>query len=217
MTKRVLRWLLGTTIIGAAIFAAAGTLRDLWLWAYVTVIAAVTLWPVLRISDDLARERFTPPSGGADRQSLRVIRLVALAHVIVGAMDSGRWHLAPVPPSVRAAALAGVALSFLMVYRAMIENRFFSAVVRIQHERGHHVVDSGPYALVRHPGYAGMIAGVLFSGMALGSWIGFALALVYGALIVRRVLFEDRYLRGNLPGYSDYALRVRYRLVPGAF
>ena len=217
MAKRLMRWLAGVIVIGAAIFAAAGTLRDGWLWSYVLVVGTVTLWPVLRMSDELARERFRPPSSGADRLPLRTIRLVALAHVLVGALDSGRWHLTPVPPSIRAAALAGVAVSFLMVYRAMMENRFFSAVVRIQHDRGHHVIDTGPYARVRHPGYAGMIAGVMFSGLALGSWMAFAVASLYAALIFRRVLFEDRYLQANLDGYSDYARRVRYRLVPGAF
>lgn len=212
-----MRWLIGTTIIAAAICAAAGTLRDPWLWTYVAVAASLTLWPVLAISDDLARERFTPPSPGADRLSLRAVRLIALAHVLIGALDSGRLHLAPVPAGVRALALAGMAVSFWMVYRAMIENRFFSAVVRIQRERGHHVIDSGPYALVRHPGYAGMIAGVAFSGLALGSWISFGVALVYSVLILRRALFEDEYLRTNLDGYSEYAGRVRYRLLPGAF
>ena len=217
MAKRVGRWLVGMSVLAAALFAAAGTLTDRWLWTYVTVVALVTLWPVLTMSDELARERFKPPTGGADRLPLRAIRILALAHALIGAMDSGRWHLAPVPPTLRAIALAGVGVSFAMVYRAMLENRFFSPVVRIQRERGHHVIDSGPYAFVRHPGYAGMIAGVLFSGLALGSWIGFGLAGLYGVLILRRVLFEDRYLRANLEGYADYAGRVRFRLLPGAF
>lgn len=217
MVKRIGRWLAGTTLFGTALFAAAGSLTDPWLWTYVTVVALITLWPVLTMSDELARERFKPPTGGADRLPLRAIRILALAHALIGAMDSGRWHLAPVPPTLRAIALAGVGVSFAMVYRAMLENRFFSAVVRIQRERGHHVIDSGPYAFVRHPGYAGMIAGVLFSGLALGSWIGVGLAVLYGVLILRRVLFEDRYLRANLEGYSDYAGRVRFRLLPGAF
>lgn len=217
MLKRIMRWLIASTVAAIAIFLAAGTLRDPWLWAYGAALAALTLWPVLTITDDLARERFTPPSAGADRLSLRTIRIVALAHVLIGSLDSGRWHLAPVPSFVRAAALAGMTAAFWMVYRAMIENRFFSAVVRIQRDRGHHVIDTGPYAVVRHPGYAGMIAGVACSGLALGSWLSFAVALVYAALIFRRVLFEDEYLRSNLEGYSEYTRRVRYRLLPGAF
>jgi protein-S-isoprenylcysteine O-methyltransferase Ste14 len=79
------------------------------------------------------------------------------------------------------------------------------------------VVDTGPYAVIRHPGYAGMIAGVPLSGLALGSWIGFSLALLYSALIVRRVLFEDAFLQRNLRGYVEYTRRVTGRLIPGTW
>jgi protein-S-isoprenylcysteine O-methyltransferase Ste14 len=169
------------------------------------------------MDDDLARERFRPPEPGADRLPLRAVRLVALAHLIVGALDAGRFHWSSVPASLRIAGIAGMALSCLLVFNAMLTNRFFSPVVRIQKERGHHLVDTGPYGIVRHPGYAGMILMAPFSGLALGSWVSLWLALVYSGLIVRRVLFEDAFLRGNLAGYDAYASRVRYRLVPGVF
>jgi protein-S-isoprenylcysteine O-methyltransferase Ste14 len=110
-----------------------------------------------------------------------------------------------------------MALSCLLVFHAMLTNRFFSPVVRIQKERGHHLVDSGPYGIVRHPGYAGMILMAPFSGLALGSWVSVGFALVYSGLILRRVVFEDTFLRGNLEGYDAYASRVRYRLIPGVF
>jgi protein-S-isoprenylcysteine O-methyltransferase Ste14 len=105
-------------------------------------------------------------------------------------------------------------LTLPLVFSAMLANRFFSPVVRIQKERGHRVVDRGPYAVVRHPGYVGMITSIPFSALVLGSWIGFALAAAYSILIFRRVLFEDAFLRANLEGYAAYAERVRYRLVP---
>ena len=105
----------------------------------------------------------------------------------------------------------------MLIVRAMLANRFFSAVVRIQDDRGHHVVDRGPYSIVRHPGYAGMIVFAPLSGLALGSWLSVAVAFVYSALVARRVLFEDRFLRTNLDGYQAYTERVRYRLVPGLF
>jgi len=96
-------------------------------------------------------------------------------------------------------------------------NRFFSPVVRVQTERGHRVIDRGPYGTIRHPGYLGMIVSVLCSGLALGSWLGFAFAVAYGALILRRVFFEDAFLQVNLAGYADYARRVPYRLIPGGW
>jgi protein-S-isoprenylcysteine O-methyltransferase Ste14 len=144
-----------------------------------------------------------------------MLRGVALSHIVVGALDTGRWHLTTsVPASVRAFAMIGMAAGVCMFYRAMHENRFFSAVVRVQEERGHRVIDSGPYSIVRHPGYAGLILVPPFSGLALGSWLAVGLGLVMSALVLRRVLFEDSFLRKNLDGYAAYTLRVPHRLVP---
>jgi protein-S-isoprenylcysteine O-methyltransferase Ste14 len=108
-------------------------------------------------------------------------------------------------------------LSALLVFHAMFSNRFFSPVVRIQAERGHRLVDTGPYSIVRHPGYAGMILLAPFSGLALGSWLSVAVALMYSGMVLRRVFFEDAFLRQHLQGYDGYVKRVRYRLVPGIF
>lgn len=215
--KRLLRFLLVTSLLAAVIFALAGTWRDPWLWAYLGVWVIVGAMAMLTINDDLARERYRPPSPGADRLSLRMIRLIALAHLVVGVLDSARFHWSVVPDWLRVVGLAGFGLSFLLVVRAMAVNRFFSAVVRVQDDRGHRVVDRGPYAHVRHPGYAGMIPAVPCSALALGSWASLAIALVYSGLILRRVLFEDRFLHANLNGYEAYARRVPYRLVPAVW
>ncbi len=215
--RRLGRWALATIIVGAGLFALAGTWRDPWLWALVVVFSAVALHALTSIDEDLARERFNPPSQGADRLSLRMIRIIALAHLVVGALDGGRWHWTTVPAPLRVAGIVGFGLSFVLVVYAMRANRFFSAVVRVQTDRGHHVVESGPYGVVRHPGYAGMIPAVPFCGLALGSWLAVGIALIYSAFIVRRVIFEDRFLQTNLNGYPEYAARVRHRLVPGAW
>jgi protein-S-isoprenylcysteine O-methyltransferase Ste14 len=212
-----MRWGLVTVIIGGGLMAIAGRWQDPWLWSYVLVFAAAGLYPTLALDDDLARERFSPPEPGADRVPLLAIRLLALAHLIVGALDSGRWHVGEVPESVRFLGLAGMAISMMFVFRAMMTNRFFSAVVRIQRDRGHRVVDQGLYGVIRHPGYAGMIPAMACSGLALGSWLAFGIGLVYAAWVLRRVLFEDAYLREHLEGYGDYAARVRYRLIPGVW
>ena len=217
MVKRFMRWALAVAIIAGGLLALSGSWTDRWLWAYIAVIAALGSYAMVRLDDDLARERFRPPTPGADKLSLRFIRLVALAQLIVGALDSGRWQLAPVPDGLRIAGLIGMSAAFLFVFRAMRENRFFSAVVRIQNERGHHLIDTGLYAHVRHPGYAGMIPSMPFSALALGSWAAFAVSFVYVALILRRVRFEDAFLHANLEGYAEYAQRVRYRLVPGVW
>jgi protein-S-isoprenylcysteine O-methyltransferase Ste14 len=215
VARNLAKWIVVSTALGTIVLGLSGEWRDPWMRAYVVAVSACTLYAVLSVTPDLARERFRPPTRGADATALIFIRLLGFGHLVIGALDAGRWHLVrPVPTLVRAVALPLMMAAFLFIFRAMRENRFFSAVVRIQADRGHHVIDSGPYAVVRHPGYAGMIAGISASGLALGSWIGFALALGYAALIARRVIFEDRFLRRDLPGYEDYTGRVRYRLIP---
>ncbi len=218
MTKRLKRWGLATLSIAGLVFVLAGTWRDPWLWAYVGVWSASAAYGLFSLDEDLAKERFRPPTAGADRIAVRILRGVALSHIVVGALDTGRWHLTTsVPGSVRSFAMIGLAAGACMFYRAMHENRFFSAVVRVQEERGHRVIDSGPYRIVRHPGYAGLILVPPFSGLALGSWLAVAIGLVMSALVIRRVLFEDSFLRKNLDGYAAYTQRVPHRLVPGVW
>jgi protein-S-isoprenylcysteine O-methyltransferase Ste14 len=218
MAKRLKRWILSTFLVASLVFLLAGTWRDPWLWAYVGVWTVSAAYALLSLDEDLAKERFRPPTAGADRIAVTFIRIVALAHIIVGALDTGRWHLTgPVPTGIRLAALVGMAAGLGTFYRAMHENRFFSAVVRIQSDRGHQVISSGPYGIVRHPGYAGLILVPPFSGLALGSWIAVAVGLLMSVLVVRRVLFEDSFLRKHLEGYTAYAQRVPHRLIPGVW
>jgi protein-S-isoprenylcysteine O-methyltransferase Ste14 len=217
MARRIARWLMASAVLALAIFALAGRLWDPWLWAYVGVFSAAGLYAALGIGDDLARERFRPPDPGADPVSLRFIRLVALAHVVVGTLDAGRWHVTQVPEALRFLGLAGMALGVALVFHAMKVNHFFSAVVRIQRDRGHRVIDRGPYSSVRHPGYVGMITAIPFGALVLGSWLGFGIAVMYALLMLRRVVFEDAFLRANLEGYLEYTGRVRYRLIPGVW
>ena len=213
--KRIARWALVTGVLGAAVLFL-GNGRDPWLWAYVAAFGAVGLYAMLRMDEDLVRERFNPPSQGADRLSLRFVRLVALAHLVIAVADS-RYGWSHVPDVLRATGLLGFIACFFTIARAAHVNLFFSSVVRIQSDRGHHVVDTGPYATIRHPGYAGMLPLVQFSALAMGSWFAFVAAFTYSALILRRVLFEDRYLQQNLDGYAAYAGRVPYRLIPGVW
>lgn len=217
MRKRLIRWCIAVGLIGGAVFALSGRWSDPWLWSYVGVWAVMSGYAMSILDDDLARERFNPPEPGADRLSLRAVRLIAASHLIVGALDYGRWHLTSVPEGLRVVGLIGMALSFGLVFHSMSVNRFFSAVVRIQRDRGHHVIDRGPYAIIRHPGYAGMIPSAPLSGLALGSWLAFAIGCVYSVLVIRRVFVEDAFLRANLEGYREYTNRVRYRLIPGVF
>jgi protein-S-isoprenylcysteine O-methyltransferase Ste14 len=142
---------------------------------------------------------------------------VSFPMVIVAGLDH-RFGWSPVFP------LWLIVLGFLLISLgyafaswALAENRFFSSVVRIQVERGHVVCDSGPYRIVRHPGYAGNILALLGIVLALSSMWTLIPAAVALVIAVIRTALEDQTLQDELPGYRDYAQRVRYRLIPGIY
>ena len=99
----------------------------------------------------------------------------------------------------------------------MITNTFFSGTVRIQHDRGHAVISDGPYGWVRHPGYAGWSLSLITTPLMLGSFWALIPGALAALLLIVRTVFEDQTLQGELEGYSDYAQRVRYRLLPGVW
>lgn len=116
--------------------------------------------------------------------------------------------------------LAGLIIllaSYALGSYALIENRFFSGTVRIQSERGHQVVRSGPYRWVRHPGYLGSLLGYIAIPLLLNSLWSFIPAIVVTIVLIMRTALEDRFLQAELPGYAQYAQRVRQRLIPGVW
>ena len=108
-----------------------------------------------------------------------------------------------------------ILLGYVIGTWTLMENRFFSGVVRIQKERGHHVVDGGPYRWVRHPGYVGGLLAAFGTPILLDSLWTFGVVAIYTAILVLRTSLEDRTLQAELDGYADYAQRTRYRLLPG--
>jgi protein-S-isoprenylcysteine O-methyltransferase Ste14 len=134
--------------------------------------------------------------------------------VVIG-LDAGHFGGSHVPWAVRLVALLGFVPAFGLPLLASSANPYLASTVRIQHERGLSVVSAGPYARIRHPMYVGMILFNLCLPPLLGSWYGLGVsALAIGPVILRTAL-EDRTLEAELPGYADYAERVRWRLVPG--
>jgi protein-S-isoprenylcysteine O-methyltransferase Ste14 len=198
-------------LTAAALFASAGTVAILGFWLYLSIFAAIILASLLTLDPGLLRERLRP-GGARPPLGLRLFTIVLFVHWIVAGLDRGRLHWSDsVPAWLHALGLIVVAAGY-----AMAVNRFFSSVVRIQTDRGQHVITSGPYAYVRHPGYlAGMVI-MLASGPALGSWIAAALLVVASLpFLLHRAVTEDRVLVAELPGYRRYARRVRWRLLPG--
>lgn len=205
----------GFLVLAAVVlFGAAGTVRITAFWAYLVVLATASAIAVLVIDPDLARERMRP--GGRRPKSLYFISALPLLHWAIAGLDRGRFHWSDdVSPALQSAGLVLFALALLLFVRAMRVNRFFSSVPRIQRERGHRVVDGGPYRWVRHPGYVAAILLSVTSGVALGSWLATAFGALGVPLLLRRTIIEDRLLRAELPGYPEYARRVPSRLLPG--
>ena len=201
--------------LAAILFIAAGRVDLPLYWAYVGVVAAVSVASLYLVSDDLVRERLRP-GGRLPGWGLWLATLVGLAHCVLAGLDRGRLHWSDqVPLALRLAALVVFAAGLALQVWAMHVNPFFSSAVRLQPDRGQHVVDRGPYRIVRHPGYAAGIPAVLASGLVLCSWLATALGALGAAWLVWRTVIEDRMLRAGLPGYDGYAGRVRWRLLPG--
>lgn len=213
--SRPVRWTLATAVVIALVLGASGRWTDALLWTYVAIGSGIALLATVLVPNDTVRARLSKGPRGIDPISPPVFRALGVGHIAVGALDVGRWHLTDgIPVAIRIAGLALFALGFAVNVWALAVNRFFIPAVRIQAERGHHLVTAGPYGWIRHPGYAGLLLGVVASAVALGSWLAVALALVMAGFILRRAALEDRFVRTELPGYGDYATRVRFRLMP---
>lgn len=211
----VLRFLAFETCMGAIVFLSAGTVRLPWVWAFLVTHFAGVLAGISRLDSGLKEERLKP-GRGEDRLFRAMIIPFLVGQLVVAGLDVGRFHWSDAFSIYEH--LMGAILLVSGLYLSMSAartNRFFSPVVRIQEERGHHLVDTGPYRQIRHPGYAGTIQGALGASLFIGSWWSLALLLPCMMLIIRRLLNEEAFLTEKLPGYAEYRSRTRYRLIPG--
>jgi protein-S-isoprenylcysteine O-methyltransferase Ste14 len=208
--------------IGALLFISAGRLD--WTWAWVYLGLAVTVVVVFGIfflpgHTDMVAERAEVKAGTKrwDRVVSLLLLVVALAMYVVAGLDIRFGWTGELSPAVHIIAAVVMVLGFVVLYWAMLTNRFFATSVRIQTERDHSVVDSGPYRFVRHPGYVGILIHTLASLVLLGSLWALALGALDVILYVIRTSLEDKTLQAELPGYKEYATRTRYRLIPGIY
>jgi protein-S-isoprenylcysteine O-methyltransferase Ste14 len=221
----IAKWLLQSLIwvaaMGALLFASAGTLHWPAAWAFLATMAVIALacgWWLAKTDPALLAERMRPPmrddQPAADKKIVVAFGVASLLWFVVIGLDR-RMHASDLPWALQAVGLGLLLVSTCFIMWVMHENSFAAAVVRVQSERGHHVIDSGPYAWVRHPMYSGAI--VFFAGAALllGSWWGLAMSLLFVVLFAIRAGIEERTLIAGLPDYPEYAARVRYRLLPG--
>jgi len=204
------------------LFVTAGTIKWPLGWVYSAVTVVLTIVSrvaMFKLNPDLAQERgnFRAAAGvkSWDRALSAIVGVYGnIAILIVAGLDYRFGWSASIVPAIPWIALAVGLLGFAFGTWALIENRFFSAVVRIQTDRGHTVCDTGPYKIVRHPGYSG--AALFFAAIPLilgALWAYIPVALTLIALIIRTAL-EDKTLQVELEGYQEFTQKTRYRLLP---
>ena len=199
-----------------AVFCAAGRLDMPFAWVYVAVYVLSTAVGHFVTAPDLRQERLRPRTAGKDRLSCWLILPLCIAQWIIAGLDTGRFHWSDsIPLLVRVAGVVGYIASLGLALWAVGVNRFFSSSVRVQDERGHHVVTAGPYQYIRHPGYLAALLYFLCGCLILGSWTTMLPFGGYLLVLLRRTRLEDRFLQEELVGYAEYAAKVRYRLLPG--
>jgi protein-S-isoprenylcysteine O-methyltransferase Ste14 len=217
--KAILRAVIVIALMGALLFLLAGTTN--WLGAKLFLAAmgggglTMELWlawadPAL-LKERTSRRTDKPKF---ERILLPLLNVLFFAWLAAMALDM-RWHgTAQIPAWINFVGAAVILLGFLANLRVFRENTFAASIVRVQKERGHKVVTTGPYALVRHPLYGIGCFVYLAIPFTLGSWRGVAAVPVMILVMALRALAEERLLQRQLEGYEDYMAKVRYRFVP---
>jgi len=210
--------ILGAIVMAALIFLPAGTLNYWQGWVFFALFFGVSsaIGIYLAIHNPVLLERRMNVGPTAEKEtSQKIITVFALLGFITllvfPALDH-HFGWSPVPPYVSVAGDILVLLGFLLTFVVILENSYAASTIQVA--EGQQVVSTGLYAYVRHPIYAGVLPMLVGMPLALGSWWGlFGLVLIVPALIWR-LIDEEKFLCNNLPGYTEYANKVKYRLIP---
>jgi protein-S-isoprenylcysteine O-methyltransferase Ste14 len=218
----IIRTIFTTLFAIAAIFIPAGTLKwtEAWFFLilYAFAVTAAIFW-MKKKAPDLLKERMSRKKDVKkwDKIFMILYSIFLLVILILPGLDAVRFRWSSVSLIVKIAAFIGYLPGFALAFWAMRENAYLSDVVRIQEDRGHTVCTTGPYKYVRHPMYVGVLLIMLCFPFSLGSLYTLIPAGIIIILFFFRTVFEDKTLLEELPGYKEYAQRVRYRLIPGVW
>jgi protein-S-isoprenylcysteine O-methyltransferase Ste14 len=224
MLRVFVRLVADAALVAILLFVSAGTLSWWRAWvllAVLLVVRTVSAVAVYRANPALLQERAKLPIHGDQPWTDKLLLLGVITTGFVGlpviaGFDVFRWHLLPRPaPLLANLGLVLFTLGWGIKALALRANAFATAVLRLQRERKHAVVDTGVYRIVRHPFYAGTPFVLIGLGLWLESYTSALFAVVPIAFMVIRLKLEERFLRRELPGYSEYAVRVPHRLLPG--
>ncbi len=204
--------------LGFALFFSAGTLNFWQAWMYLAVFALCTILItayLIRYDRELLAGRVTAGPVAETQKTQQVLQSLAslffIGVFVVSGLDH-RFHWSSVPGMVSIIAAGFVALGFYVVFLVFRENSYTRGTIAVSDEQK--VVTSGPYGVVRHPMYAGALFMLLFTPVALGSWVAIPFVIPLILVIVLRLREEEKFLQGNLQGYSEYLQKVRYHLIP---
>lgn len=217
--RSYLRLVVYIIVVAFILFASYGSLDWIIAWVFLGIYSIVLVIGLIFVDPELLEERSRIGPGAKKWDivlaSFAVLFLLPLTFLISG-LDAGRYHWSPeFPIWIQIAGIFGFILGSAIQSWAIITNKFFSSVVRIQTERGHYVITEGPYRYVRHPGYTGALVVSLSIPLIFGSLWAFVPALIGDMLLVIRTVLEDNTLKNELEGYTEYAVNVRSRLIPG--
>jgi protein-S-isoprenylcysteine O-methyltransferase Ste14 len=209
-------------IFSLSLFLPAGTLDWFkgWFFFCVTVVTSIVATLYLRrVNPDVIAARANRHEGtkGWDRVLLGIFIPAMISILPIAALDDGRFHWSHMPMWLCGMGYILLIAGVAGMTWAEAVNKFFEPTVRIQADRGHRVVENGPYAIVRHPGYVAACLLCLGMPLCLGSFWALIPAVMACLLLLVRTIWEDRTLRDELAGYRQYAQRVRYRLLPGVW
>lgn len=212
---------IGILLLAVTLFLSFGSFDWPMAWVYLGLVVVgmgITTVLLARTHPDLIEERSHIGEGVKpwDRVLARLMAFGTLLPTLTIAGLDRRWGWSSeMPVSVEIVGAVLFALGTSWVSWAMVSNRFFAPVVRIQRDRGHTVATAGPYRIVRHPGYVGIMLCGIAVPLMLGSVWSLVPAVLGWIVAVVRTSLEDKTLQNELEGYRDYASRVRYRLIPG--
>jgi len=220
--KRIVQVVSGTLLFAVVLFLSAGRLDWPMAWAYVSswfvALLAMTVIDGGK-NPGLINERGRKSANTKrwDKVLMAIYAPMPFIILAVAGLDAGRFGWSSMPFALQIVGLAMMVPAFIMPTWAMVTNPFLATTVRIQNDRGHHVITTGPYQVVRHPTYVGTILTWLSTPLILGSWWAMIPSGLCILLFVVRTALEDKTQREELPGYAEYAQRVRYRLLPGVW
>ena len=217
--KRIGQVLALILLMDAILFLIAGRLDWAGAWIlsllYLVFLLVFVAWTV-RNAPELLEERSRMATNVKtwDKVLLALYTVALLSLLVVAALDAGRFKWSEMPVVLQAVGVIGMIPCGIWLWWVTRTNAYLSRYARIQDDRGQQVVTTGPYAYVRHPMYAAVIPFIICVVFTLGSWWALIPGGLIGVLFVIRTALEDRMLQAELPGYAEYARRVRYRLLP---